>query len=103
MTDLYTLESLAVKNGIDLNELVNIATNEEELIQLISDKLETKLISHIETLSHDDLRTYALSIGIKKANNPKYKIGADYKWLLHAVKAEISDQALYLIQFVVVN
>ena len=60
MNDLYTLESIAAKNGINLNELVEISTNEEELIQLISDKLETKLTCYIETLPHNELKLYAV-------------------------------------------
>ena len=94
MNDLFTLESIAVKNGINLNELVDISTNEEELIQLISDKLETNLTNYIEKLPHNELKLYAVSIGIKNANNPKYKIGNNYKWLITRVKQEISDQNL---------
>ena len=94
MNDLFTLESIAAKNGINLNELVEISTNEEELIQLIISSLETKVSSYIETLPHNELKLYAVSIGIKNANNPKYKIGNNYKWLLNRVKQEISDQNL---------
>ena len=94
MNDLFTLESIAAKNGINLNELVDISTNEEELIQLISDKLETNLTNYIEKLPHNDLKLYAVSIGIKNVNNPKYKIANNYKWLITRVKQEISDQNL---------
>ena len=94
MNDLFTLESIAVKNGINLNELVDISTNEEKLIQLISDKLETNLTNYIEKLPHNELKLYAVSIGIKNVNNPKYKIANNYKWLITRVKQEISDQNL---------